>query len=312
MEILPIVFTCDDNYFKYTATVIQSIISNSNSSIHYDINILSEYISNKNKDKAYQLIKKKNNIKLEFITLENIDISKFFLNSYMNASTYYRFFIPELFLKYDRILYLDSDLIIDNDISFYATIDFENKIAITSPSIYVQRILKEQSDPIFSLTYFNTVLKMNDISQYFNAGVMLLNLSKMRAENIDQKLFASLDEIKEPIFQDQDLFNSVFYRNGGVKMISNEFNNPITYRINYLRIFVNALKINLLNKKRNSWFTIYHYVGKTKPWQEYKIDSSLFLYYASKTNFISSIFKSNPNLKISTWSKLKLKLVSFF
>ena len=312
MEILPIVFTCDDNYFKYTATVIQSIISNLKSSIQYEINILSEYISEENKTKAFLLIKNYKNVKLKFVDLKNIDASKFYLNSYMNASTYYRFFIPELFQKYNRILYLDSDLIIDNDISFYASIDFDNKVAITSPSIYVQRILKEQSDPKFTLEYYNNILKMTDVSQYFNAGVMLLNLSKMRTENIDKKLFTSLDEIKEPIFQDQDLFNSVFYRNGGVKMISNEFNNPITYKINYRRIFVNALKINLLNKKRNNWFTIYHYVGKTKPWQEKKTDSSLFFYYAAKTNFINSILESNPSLKISTWEKLKLKFVSIF
>ncbi|MEG0930073.1 glycosyltransferase family 8 protein, partial [Algoriella sp.] len=296
----------------YTAVVIQSIISNSISSTQYEINVLTEYISEENKAKGYQLIKAHKNFNLNFIYLDNLDTSKFYLNSYMNASTYYRFYIPELFKNYDRILYLDSDLIIDNDISFYTTIDFENKVAITSPSIYVQRILTEQSDALFTLAYFNQHLQMNDISQYFNAGVMLLNLAEIREKKIDQKLFDSINQIKKPIFQDQDLFNSVFYRNGGVKMISNEFNNPITYKITYFRILLNAIKSNFLNKKRNNWFTIYHYVGKTKPWQISKIDSSLFLYYAFKTSFISTIIKNNPNLRISNLDKFKLKLISYF
>ncbi|VDH17141.1 General stress protein A [Algoriella xinjiangensis] len=312
MKFLPIVFTCDNNYFKYTAIVIKSILCNIDFDTKYEFNILSEDLSEKNKDLGKKMIQDYPNTSIIFINLEQIDKEKFYLNSYMNISTYYRFYIPEIFKTYERILYLDSDLIIDNSISFYATIDFENKIAITSPSIYIQKKLSENNDDSFNLDYFNSTLKMNDITQYFNAGVMLMNLDKIRNQAIDRKMFSSLTEIKEPYYQDQDLLNSVFHNNGGVKMISNEFNNPITYKITFKRLFLNAVKHNFFNKKRNDWFTIYHYVGQIKPWQAYKIDSNLFLYYAYKTPFISEIFQQNQALKVSKLTKCKLWLVSLF
>lgn len=234
MKVLPIVFTCDNNYFKYTAIVIKSILVNRDDNTIYEFNILSEDISTINKDLGLELVSNYKNATIKYITLENVDKDRFFLNSYMNISTYYRFFIPKIFTDYERVLYLDSDLIVDNDISFYSTIDFENKIAITSPSPYVQNLLIEESHPNFTMSYFNNHLRMTDIKQYFNAGVILLNLKKIRDEQIDQKLFDSIDDIKKPIFQDQDLFNSVFYNNGGVKMISNHFNNSKTYNVTIL------------------------------------------------------------------------------
>ena len=45
MRVFPIVFTCDDKYFKYTDVVITSILSNQNRNVHYEIHILTEFIS---------------------------------------------------------------------------------------------------------------------------------------------------------------------------------------------------------------------------------------------------------------------------
>ena len=58
MDFLPIVFTCDDAYFKYTNVVITSILHNQNKNCRYEINILSEFISEKNKKIAKRKIKK--------------------------------------------------------------------------------------------------------------------------------------------------------------------------------------------------------------------------------------------------------------
>ena len=292
MNLLPIVFTCDDNYFKYANVVICSLINNCSKKIKYEINILSEFISDDNKKKAQDLVKNHSNfsIKYHVINIENPE--KYHLNSYMSLSTYYRFFIFDLLKDYDRILYLDSDIIVDNDISFYATIDFENKPAICSPSIYVQNLLTKNIDHDFTRAYFSDVLKMKNNEEYFNAGVILFNAKLIREQGIDQKFFKAISLIKNPIFQDQDILNSVLSNNGGVKMIANEYNFTKGTRISHKRIFINALK-HQLGKKRNNWFTIYHYVGKIKPWQNLNLDSTLFFYYAYKTPFIKEIISSN-------------------
>ena len=72
MRVFPIVFTCDDQYFKYTDVVITSILSNQNRNVHYEIHILTEFISEENKQKAIsQLRPHKNTV---FYKMEDLAV----------------------------------------------------------------------------------------------------------------------------------------------------------------------------------------------------------------------------------------------
>lgn len=309
MKILPIAFTCDDHYFKYASVVICSIVHNSNKNTKYEINIISEFISEENRILANQIIQIKSNFSILYHILKIENPEKFHLNSYMSLSTYYRFFIFDLLQNYDRVLYLDSDLIIDNDISFYADIDFGGKNAIVSPSNFVQNLLVKNIEHDFTRDYFSNILLMEDFKKYFNAGVILFNIKLIREKNIDQKFFEAINCIKKPIFQDQDILNSVLHNNGGVKFVSEEFNFTKGMKISLRRLLLNGLSQKFGKNKRNKWFTIYHYVGKIKPWQKYNLDSSLFYFYAYKTPFIRKIFEAN-NTYVSKVLQTKLWIIS--
>ena len=291
MNFLPIVFTCDDAYFKYANVVITSIIHNQNRNCRYEINVLSEFISNENMMLARKQLESHSNFTINFVILKDFDSSKFFLNSYMSISTYYRFYIPQLFSRYDRILYLDSDLIVDADISDFASLDFDDKLAICCPSPFIRNKVLKGDDEKFSLNYFTHVLKMPDPLQYFNAGVMLYNVKKMNEIDITTKLFEALEDIKEPFLQDQDILNSVLSNNGGVKLISSKYNMTRTFVITDKRLFLERLKEIFRISKKNNWFFIYHYVGKDKPWMTKRSDGLLFLKYAKMSPFYKQIFK---------------------
>ena len=291
MNFLPIVFTCDDAYFKYANVVITSIIYNQNRNCRYEINVLSEFISNENMLLARKQLESHPNFTINFVILKDFDSSKFFLNSYMSISTYYRFYIPQLFSHYDRILYLDSDLIVDADISDFASLDFDDKLAICSPSPFIRNKVLKGDDEKFSLNYFTHVLKMPDPLQYFNAGVMLYNVKKMNEIDITTKLFEALEDIKEPFLQDQDILNSVLSNNGGVKLISSKYNMTRTFVITAKRLFLERLKEIFRISKKNNWFFIYHYVGKDKPWMTKRSDGLLFVKYAKMSPFYKQIFK---------------------
>ena len=291
MNFLPIVFTCDDAYFKYANVVITSIIYNQNRNCSYEINVLSEFISNENMLLARKQLESHSNFTINFVILKDFDSSKFFLNSYMSISTYYRFYIPQLFSRYDRILYLDSDLIVDADISDFASLDFDDKLAICCPSPFIRNKVLKGDDEKFSLNYFTHVLKMPDPLQYFNAGVMLYNVKKMNEIDITTKLFEALEDIKEPFLQDQDILNSVLSNNGGVKLISSKYNMTRTFVITDKRLFLERLKEIFRISKKNNWFFIYHYVGKDKPWMTKRSDGLLFVKYAKMSPFYKQIFK---------------------
>lgn len=291
MNFLPIVFTCDDAYFKYANVVITSIIYNQNRNCRYEINVLSEFISNENMLLARKQLESHPNFTINFVILKDFDSSKFFLNSYMSISTYYRFYIPQLFSHYDRILYLDSDLIVDADISDFASLDFDDKLAICSPSPFIRNKVLKGDDEKFSLNYFTHVLKMPDPLQYFNAGVMLYNLKKMNVMGVSEKLFKALEEINEPLLQDQDILNSVLSNNGGVKLISEKYNMIRVFKITARRILLEKFKEVFGISKKNNWFYIYHYVGNIKPWMDKREDGRLFLKYAKMSPFYKQIFK---------------------
>ena len=291
MNFLPIVFTCDDAYFKYANVVITSIIYNQNRNCRYEINVLSEFISNENMLLARKQLESHPNFTINFVILKDFDSSKFFLNSYMSISTYYRFYIPQLFSRYDRILYLDSDLIVDADISDFSSLDFDDKLAICCPSPFIRNKVLKGDDEKFSLNYFTHVLKMPDPLQYFNAGVMLYNIKKMNEIDITTKLFEALEDIKEPFLQDQDILNSVLSNNGGVKLISSKYNMTRTFVITDKRLFLERLKEIFRISKKNNWFFIYHYVGKDKPWMTKRSDGLLFVKYAKMSPFYKQIFK---------------------
>lgn len=58
--------------------------------------------------------------------------------------------------------------------------------------------------------------------RYFNNGMMLLNLKKMRKDNISEKLFADKLSDENTVFMTQDAFNRVF--NTEVKFLSPLYN----------------------------------------------------------------------------------------
>lgn len=310
MKFLPFVFTCDDKYFKYTAVVITSILVNLNKNCHYEFNIVSDFISDENKSKAESYIAKYKNASIKFIELKDIDDSQFFLNSYMNATTYYRFYVAEIFKKYDYILYLDSDLIVNADLSNLLDINLEDKLALCANSSFILRKIRKNDDPYYPISYFTDILKMPEPKEYFNAGVIIFNLNEMRKQNIQEKLFQALDEIKEPKLQDQDILNSVFSRNGGAKIIDQKYNLTRQNKISQSRILLNAIQRRFgLNKNRPWLFYIYHYVGKEKPWMKHDIDSHLFYYYAVKSPFYVEIVKENPSVKLNSLTKLLYKII---
>lgn len=289
---LPIVLTCDDKYFKYASVVIASIVANRKRTVSYEINILSEYISPENKERALAWIKKYKNVELKFIELQDFDASQFYLNSYMTASTYYRFYIPQIFKDYERVLYLDCDLVVDADISDLATIDLGEKLMVCCICPYITEKISQVNDPEFPRSYFEKTLRMSDPMDYFNAGVMLCNIRRMNEINITEKLLEALIRIKEPLLQDQDILNSVVANWGGTKTLIYKYNTIAPPNYSRLRGVYNRL-LRFFGLKEYQFCYIHHYTGGLKPWQNKGRSAPLFDYYAKRSPFYEDIVEEN-------------------
>ena len=123
---IPIAFASDNNYVKYLSVAIISLTDNMSKDYNYDIVILEDKIKDKSKWLLLEQVKNFKNVSLRFI-----DINKYFdeykyidfhTSDYITRSTYNRLFIPNIFNKYDKVLYLDVDILINyNLVDLYNT-----------------------------------------------------------------------------------------------------------------------------------------------------------------------------------------------
>lgn len=257
-EPINICFVCDEGYVMPVSVAITSIIINKKINSKYKIYIIGYRFSLS----THKLFEKFNNesvsIKIIDININEIaDLHKI-KKGYCVATTsaLLKFYIAEYFKNIKKILYLDGDIIVREDLNDLFQTDIEGyygAVVIDSGSIYSNRE------------------RIKLYKNYFNSGVMLLNLEKLRENNVKQLLIEAKIKNPDSILMDQDAFNDVFGEN--VKLLSIKYN---CLYVNLVRA-KDKFKIDSLNKLYKTNFlklddlkeqaVIIHYSSKDKPWK---------------------------------------------
>ena len=169
----------------------------------------------------------------------------------ITKETYYRLlmmdYLPE---DIDRILYIDPDTIVLRDLSPLYNIDFKGKT-----------IAAAGHTKLFIEDINHLRFKTGKESRYFNAGVMMVNLEKMRKTVSGQMIFDYVKKHQRWLFlADQDVLNGMF----GNDMIPID---ECLYNLDEKTIIYNPHKV-----KGIQWIeenaVIIHYNGKRKPWKK--------------------------------------------
>lgn len=172
----------------------------------------------------------------------------------ITKETYYRVFAPLYLPKsVDRILYIDPDTVILNSLHSFYFSDFGDNLIIAA---------KHFDGAMDRWNRFRLTLVKS--KRYVNAGVMLMNIEKMRGFITSDKILKCVRFNRGRLFlADQDAINILF--DGLIKVVSE-------YRINLdERCFARLLKIMPLEKAlenvdKNT--IIVHFNGKEKPWKD--------------------------------------------
>lgn len=212
---IPIIFSCSNLYSRYCSVSIVSILENSDKNFNFDINILETNLSDDIKIKLKTLEQKYKNLSIRFINLKK-PLDKFFelfyTNGQISKESYYRFFISEIFKNYDKVIYLDSDTIVNSDIVQLYNINLKNNLIAGTNDVSVLNWCitkyKRHDFPYSCDRYFNDILKINPVD-YIQAGVLLMNISLLNNFNFTEKCILKLKEIKTPWFIDQDIINII-------------------------------------------------------------------------------------------------------
>ncbi len=268
-SIIPIFFTVDDTYVPFLSVTLQSIVEKSSTEYHYEIKILYAKLSNESKEKISKYTR--NNI-----TIEYVDVSEYFeklkdklyTRDYFSMTTYFRLFIASLYPQYNKAIYLDSDVVVLKDIADLYNIDIGNNLVGAVPDDIIQK------NEVFQ-EYVEKVVGVSSYKNYFNAGVLVMNLEELRNYRFEEKFVYLLGTVKYAAIQDQDYLNRIC--KGRVKLIDFGWN---------IMPSASAKEIEEENIK------LIHYNYQYKPWHYDNIlYGKYFWYYASRTEFYNELKK---------------------
>lgn len=263
---IPIFFAVDDGYCPFLAVAIQSMIDNSSEENVYCIKVLNTDISAENKRKIAKY--ERENVSIEFVDLNYYMQKvkdKLYTRDYYSKTTYFRLFIPNLYPQYDKVLYLDSDIVILDDIAKLYNTDIGDNLVAAAPDDVIQ------FNKVFQ-TYAEKVVGVADYRRYFNAGILLMNLHEMRKFKFQEKFVYSLERIRFAVAQDQDYLNRLC--KGRVKLLDRVWN----------RMPIEDPKIKPEDVK------LVHYNLAFKPWHfEDILYKEFFWLYAQETEYFEVI-----------------------
>ena len=290
---ISIVFSSDDNYSPYLGVTIQSIIEHSNENNEYGIYILDGGISYLKKQRIKSLETKY--VKIYFINitpyLTKYDEDLFYICDHFSISAYYRFFIPVVFKTFKKVIYCDCDAVFLRDPAKLYNIDSgENWLcAVRDTEVIRQITTNDEKD----LKYYREILKLNKPLDYFNSGVLLMNIPTLLNVDFTNSCIKKLKEIKKPKYVDQCILNSVC--EGRVKFLDYNWNVEnhlaIFYKLSTLKL-PDDIKNKYIEAINNPYFL--HFTASLKPWQEpSSYNADIFWKYARMTPFYEEIIYKN-------------------
>ena len=271
-EIIPIFFAVDDGYIPFLAVTLQSITDHSTEEYYYVIKILYTNISEENKEKINKYTKE--NINIEFVDLnyyiEKVK-GKLYTRDYFSMTTYFRLFISNLYPQYNKAIYLDSDIVLLTDVANLYNEDIGDNLVGAVPDDIIQQ------NKVFQ-EYVEKVVGVASYKNYFNAGMLIMNLDQLRKNKFQEKFLYLLETVKYSVVQDQDYLNRIC--KGRVKLLDMTWN-----------VMPNATKdVNEEDIK------LIHYNYQYKPWHYDNIPFSKYFWdLAKETEFYEKLQEIKNN-----------------
>ncbi len=203
-KVIPVFFACDENFVKYMMVTIRSLMNNAVKGNEYRIHVLNTGISEERQKLVVDLVSEREDFNVDFpdvsAHLESIR-DRLPLRDYYSMTTYYRLFIPDMYPEYDKVIYLDSDVVVLGNIADFYSYDIGDNMVGAIRDQLVQQL------EVFG-EYVEQVLGV-DRNSYFNAGVLLMNTDRFRRSDFLDRFLELLNTYTFVVAQDQDYLNVI-------------------------------------------------------------------------------------------------------
>ncbi|WP_428331695.1 glycosyltransferase family 8 protein [Mucilaginibacter sp.] len=197
-------FSIDENYIQHFTVAVTSLLEN-NCDILFDIYVIHNIRHLQNIERVSHFLLDTYNVELKLINIANVDFSRFTTNDNYTSATYFRLFLPDIIpASVNGGLFLDSDIVVTGSIKNLIDIEIADHYIFAASEAFVAH---------------NTI-RLNklgfNLKDYFNAGVMLINLQAWRQGKLTEKFLQIADEYMQKFeWYDQDILNVFFANNWG-------------------------------------------------------------------------------------------------
>ncbi len=302
MKKIPIVFAFDNNIVEPACICIFSLLKNAKDDTFYNIYILHSKSVSLKKDKLDKIPTIFSNCSIEYRIVDDTFDSAYEVRGVTKA-TYYRLMIPSILPDHKKVIYSDVDIIFRMDLADLYNQDISSYYLAATLDLGLNQEIK----------YLNSVPGL-EAGKYIQAGFLVLNLEKMRQDNIEQ-VFKELAKHKYK-YQDQDILNITC--KGHIKFLKPKYNLNDCAIINMLW-HKDRLPNTITENDVNSALTTgnIHYSG-AKPWNKYSMSFDIWWEYYRKSPFFDEnhyhkfFFDKTMLLEsLSLWKRIKI-LIRYF
>lgn len=209
---MDIAYCTDDGGVEMMLVSIFSVAKNHDSSkFNINVHVLESGLSPENRAKINLLNETFEHLEIECIAVDKSLFGRFYRTRSLPAQAYYRYLLPQLLPEVERILYIDIDILCRAELASLFDLDMGDNYIAAVPDYSVENQLGKFKG-------YKDGIGMAESEPYFNSGILLMNLEKMRDGIIDTFLHnagknrAKIIPKEFDLFVDQTVANLTFVR----------------------------------------------------------------------------------------------------
>lgn len=297
---IAVVMASSDAYVPFLTVLLQSMIDNMSMENNYDFIVISNGISDRNKNYLKAFISSYKNLSIRFGDANNyISGLKLYTREHVTPITYVRLAVPDILSNYEKAVYLDCDVVINADIAELYNIDINGyMIAAVRDSVMAGWCNMAGNEQIM---YNKKELGLKREFEYFNAGVILINIKEFNKRYTVDELF-DMATSKEWKWFDQDILNIIC--EGKTKLLDQSWNYmahqyDLPYQLS--EFFAPKTIYDEYMEARKQPKAI-HYAGRFIPCFEPRVDVAHYFWrYARETIYYEVILSAMMDNKLGSY-----------
>ena len=198
-----VMYASDDNYAWLMGISMISLFENNKASEKIDVYVFGDNLSEENQ-KTISGIAEKYGRSCHHVDVVNIVIPKLLMSDRYPKSTFSRLFVYDLLPRdVEKLIYLDCDTIVMGSLEEMFNMDVDGKAFLATKDCMGKAYKRK--------------IGLKEKDTYINAGVMLMNMKRLREIPIAERMVAFVDKYAQAMtYADQEIVNGIFQGDFGL------------------------------------------------------------------------------------------------